>query len=64
MKAAAFAHRTNCSVQHLHNVENGHKQASPELLHRIARQLGVAVETIAIDDDGTEATETGAQVPA
>lgn len=55
MKAAAFAKRLHCSVQHLHNIENGHKQASPELLHRIAKQLDVPVEVI---------TLTGEQVPA
>ena len=58
VKIGPFADRVDCSFKHLNNIENGHKQASPELLNRIARELSCDVEELTAD------TGTGEQVPA
>lgn len=65
VKPAEFAAKVKCSPQHLYNVENGHNTAGPELLHRIAKELGVDVEVISSSDAETDTqTDGGQQVPA
>lgn len=61
VKLGPFSERVGCSVKHMNNLENGNKQASPELLHRIAQALEVDVAAITTDE---VPPAHGEQVPA
>lgn len=45
-KPGEFAAAVGISYVHLYNVETGSKQASPEVLHRIARELQVPADEL------------------
>lgn len=49
MKPGPFATKALISYAHLDNIENERKQASPEVLYRIAKALNVPVEAIVRD---------------
>lgn len=50
-KRTEFAESLRISYQHLDNLENERKGASPELIHRIATALNVPVGAILRDPD-------------
>lgn len=43
-----LAARVGCSYSHLYNLETGRKRAKPELLARIARELGKSVDDLRV----------------
>lgn len=49
MKPGEFAASVRISYQHLDNIENGRKEASIEVLHRIATALDVPIAEIVRD---------------
>lgn len=46
MTQTELARLAGVSQPHIHDLENGHRHASPETLERIAAALGVAVEDL------------------
>lgn len=61
IKPGPFATKALISYAHLDNIENERKQASPEVLYRIAKALNVPVEAIVRDPAFLVSDE---QVPA
>lgn len=53
MKVGLFAKQAEISPITALNIENGHNTASVEVLHRIARVLGVPVADLIAEDDTT-----------
>lgn len=54
MKPGEFANKALISYAHLDNLENERKQASLEVLYRIAAALDIPVQAIVRDPDALE----------
>lgn len=50
IKTPAFAQLVQVSTVHMQNIERGHNTASIEVLYRIARQLGVPISDVLVED--------------
>lgn len=65
LKPGEFANKANLSYAHLDNLENERKEASVEVLHRIAAALDVPVRAIIRDPAVLlESADSAAAVPA
>lgn len=60
LKPGEFAAKAGLSYAHLDNLENQRKEASLEVLHKIAHALNVPVEAIVRDPDSLKTKATAA----
>lgn len=67
LKPGEFATKVRLSYQHIDNIENERKQASAEVLHRIAAALEIPISAIlreATAFDGSQRETAPRRIPA